>query len=226
LYQPAPLAIGQIYQANDSKRTIGRQLSRAEEGLPEDRFVFCCFSRHYKITEEMFVAWMSILRQANRSVLWLAGDNPWSQANMLATAGRMGVAEERIIFSERTGPDLYLSRLGLADLFLDTFPYNAGTVASDAIRMQLPLVTLCGKAYASRMATSLLHATGAPLGIATSLSKYVEITSQLANDSAYYARYKALFTSQAWCRTIGDIARFTTQFEDTWCRIVNTMRDI
>jgi predicted O-linked N-acetylglucosamine transferase (SPINDLY family) len=224
-YQPVPLAIAQIYQANDSKRTIGRQMSRAEVGLPEDSFVLCCFSRHYKITEEMFAAWMSILRQASQSVLWLAQDNVFSQANLLAAARREGIAEDRLIFSERTGPDLYLSRLGLANLFLDTFPYNAGTVASDAIRMGLPLVTLCGKAFASRMAASLLNAAGASLGIATSLSKYIEIAVRLVNDPVEYARYKALFTAQGWRRTLGDIAGFTAEFEDTWCRLVTTLLD-
>jgi predicted O-linked N-acetylglucosamine transferase (SPINDLY family) len=224
-YQPMPLAIARIYQANDSKRTIGRPVTRAESGLPEDRFILCCLSRHYKITEEMFAAWMSILRQAGRSVLWLANDNAYSQANLLATAKRAGIAADRLIFSERADPDLYLSRLALADLFLDTFPYNAGTVASDAIRMRLPLLTLCGKAFASRMAASLLHAIGAPDGIATSMTKYVDTAVRLANDPLAYARYKALFTAQAWRRTIGDIDGFTMQFEAAWCRVIAATRD-
>jgi predicted O-linked N-acetylglucosamine transferase (SPINDLY family) len=219
-YQPVPLAIGRNYQANDSKRTVGRETSRAEAGLPENRFVFCCFSRHYKITEEMFIAWTSILRQAESSVLWLAEDNAFSRSNLLAASRREGVSEERIFFCERADPDLYLSRLSLADLFLDTFPYNAGTVASDAIRMGLPLVTLCGRAFASRMAASLLHRMGAPRGITTSRAKYTEAAVRLANDPADYARYKALFTSLAWSRTIGDIASFTTDFEDTWSRVI------
>jgi predicted O-linked N-acetylglucosamine transferase (SPINDLY family) len=223
-YQPMPLTVARIYQANDSKRTIGPATSRAEAGLPEDRFVFCCFSRHYKITEELFNGWMSILRRADRSVLWLAADNEYSQRNLLAAARRGGVAEQRLIFSDRVGPDLYLSRLGLADLFLDTFPYNAGTVASDAIRMRLPLVTLCGQAFASRMAASLLHAVGAPRGITTSLAKYIETAVQLANDPADYANYRALFTTEAWQRTIGDIASFTVEFEDTWCRLIGATR--
>jgi predicted O-linked N-acetylglucosamine transferase (SPINDLY family) len=173
----------------------------------------------------VFAAWMSILRQATRTVLWLAEDNAYSRKNLLAAARLAGVAEDRLIFSERADPDLYLSRLGLADLFLDTYPYNAGTVASDAIRMRLPLITLCGRAFASRMATSLLHAVGAPLGITTSLSKYVETAVRFANDPTDYARYKALFTAQAWRQTIGDIASFTSAFEDTWSRLVGTSRD-
>jgi predicted O-linked N-acetylglucosamine transferase (SPINDLY family) len=223
-YQPRPLPIARIYQANDSKRTIGRPLSRAEAGLPEDGFVLCCFTKHFKITEEMFSAWMSILQQSPRAVLWLAKDNPYSQANMLQAARRARVADERLIFSDRADPDLYLSRLGVADLFLDTFPYNAGTVASDAIRMRLPLVTLCGNAFASRMAASLLHGAGALQGITTSMAKYIATAVRLANDPIEYARYKALFTDQAWHQTIGDIARFTADYEETWCRIVHDMR--
>ena len=91
--------------------------------------------------------------------------------------------------------------------------------------MRLPLITLCGRAFASRMATSLLHAVGAPLGITTSLSKYVETAVQLANNPADYTRYKALFTTRAWRRTIGDIASFTSAFEDTWSRVVGITRD-
>jgi predicted O-linked N-acetylglucosamine transferase (SPINDLY family) len=219
-YQPKPLPVAPVYQVNDTKRTIGRSLSRADVGLPEDRFILCCFSRHYKITEAIFAAWMSILRQVDRAVLWLAVDNPHSQSNLLAAAVRAGIDTARLIFSERADPDLYLSRLALADLFLDTFPYNAGTVASDAMRMQLPMVTLCGAAFASRMATSLLRTIGANQGITTSLAQYVETAVRLARDPEAYARYKALFTAAAWAKTIGNIEAFTAEYENTLLRIV------
>jgi predicted O-linked N-acetylglucosamine transferase (SPINDLY family) len=219
-YRPKPLPIAAIYQVNDTKRTIGRSLSRAEAGLPEDSFILCCFSRHYKITEAVFAAWMLILQRVDRAVLWLAVDNPYSQRNLLAAAGRAGIDAARLIFSERADPDLYLSRLALADLFLDTFPYNAGTVASDAMRMQLPMVTLCGAAFASRMATSLLRAIGANQGITTSLTQYVETVVRLARDREEYARYKALFTAEAWAETIGNIEAFTAAYETTLLGIV------
>jgi predicted O-linked N-acetylglucosamine transferase (SPINDLY family) len=219
-YQPKPLAVASIYQVNDSKRTIGRPLTRAEVGLPEDCFVFCCMSRHYKITEAVFAGWMSVLRQVEGSILWLAADNPYSEANLKEAARQAGIAEERLIISERADPDLYLSRLALADLFLDTFPYNAGTVASDAMRMQLPIVTLCGAAFASRMATSLLRMIGATGGITTSVSQYVETAVRLARDPAAYQSYKALFTTAAWQSTMGNIALFTTEYETTITRIV------
>ncbi len=218
-YRPEPLRIARIYQANDSKRVIGPALSRKDAGLPDDRFVLCCFSNHYKITEAMFTAWMAIMRKADRTVLWLAADNTWSHANLRDAAVRAGVAPERIMFAERTSPELYMRRLGLADLFLDTFPYNAGTIASDAIRMQLPLLTLCGKSFASRMAGSLLNAIGAWQGIATTLSEYVTTGTLLATDTHAYADYRKCFTAGAWSDTAGNIARFTAEFEATLARL-------
>lgn len=221
-YHPAPLSIARNYQANDSKRTIGPALSRQDVGLPTGRFVFCCFSNHYKITETMFVAWMSILRQADNAVLWLTVDNVWSQANLHARAEREGIAPERILFAERTSPELYMSRLSLADLFLDTFPYNAGTIASDAMRMRLPLLTLSGASFASRMAGSLLNVIGAQQGIAASLSDYVAIATMLATDTTAYASYRQHFSGDAWKNTAGDTARFTAEFEATLTRLMAT----
>ena len=219
-YRPTPLRIARIYQANDSKRAIGRPLVRRDVGLPDDRFVFCCFSNHYKITEAIFAAWMSILRQADQAVLWLTADDPLSQANLRDSAAHAGVAPERILFIERSSPELYMSRLRLADLFLDTFPYNAGTVASDAIRMQLPLLTLAGTSFASRMAGALLDAIGAQQGIVTSLPEYVAAATTLATDKNAYASYKRHFTYDVWMKTIGNIAVFTADFEATLTQLM------
>ena len=220
-YQPKPLPIGRFYQANDSKRGHGRPMSRAEAGLPANGFVFCCFAKHYKITEAIFGAWMTILKRADRAILWLAKDNPYSEANLLEEARGTGIAGSRLIFSERVDREPYLRRLGAADLFLDTFPYNAGTVASDAIRMNLPLVTISGKAFAARMAGRLLHAIDAGKGICTSLDHYIDMAVQLATDQAAYERYQALFTDPAWDRTIGDIATFTKDYEETWIELID-----
>jgi predicted O-linked N-acetylglucosamine transferase (SPINDLY family) len=107
-----------------------------------------------------------------------------------------------------------MARLSLADVFLDTFPYNAGTIASDAIRMGLPLVTLAGQAFASRMAASLLTALGATAGIATSLRSYIDFAASLAADAQAYAAYKSIFNLDNWRRTIGNIEDFTAAYED------------
>ncbi len=104
LYQPQPLYIAPNYQANDRKRVIGEPVTRAMSGLPDDRFVFCCFSNHYKITELMFRAWIEILRHVENSVLWLASDNAWSRDNLRAQASALGLDPARILFADRVDP--------------------------------------------------------------------------------------------------------------------------
>jgi predicted O-linked N-acetylglucosamine transferase (SPINDLY family) len=213
-YKPLPLYIDRNYQANDGKRTIGPAMTRAAAGLPDGQFVFCCFSNHYKTTESIFAAWMAILRRSENAILWLVSDNEWARANMLERAAACGIDPGRIIFAPRVGPDEYMARLSLADVFLDTFPYNAGTIASDAIRMGLPLVTLAGQAFASRMAASLLTAIGATAGITTSLQAYIDFAASLAADEQAYAAYKSIFNLENWRRTIGNIERFTASYEE------------
>jgi predicted O-linked N-acetylglucosamine transferase (SPINDLY family) len=218
-YHPEPLYIAPHYQANDTKRTIGQATKRSSEALPDDQFVFCCFSNHYKITEEIFDAWMTILQRCDNSVIWLMGDNEWARRNMIARAGDFGIAGERLIFASRAGPDEYMARLTLADLFLDTFPYNAGTIASDAIRMGLPLLTLSGQAFSSRMAGRLLMAVGAAEGVAATVEEYVNIAVSLANNPQAYQNYKRIFDADAWRRQIGDIASFTRCYENSLAAI-------
>lgn len=212
-YAPKPLRIVGNYQANDSKRVIGAPMTRAMADLPADRFVFCCFSNHYKITQPMFAAWMDILRQTGDSVLWLVADNPWSCENLRRAAQAAGVDPGRLLFADRTDPAHYMARLSLPDLFLDTFPYNAGTIASDAIRMGLPLLTLCGESYASRMAASLLNTLGASGGIAHEVAEYTRLAVDLANDPAAMTTFRQAFTPERWAATIGDIAAFASAYE-------------
>jgi predicted O-linked N-acetylglucosamine transferase (SPINDLY family) len=212
-YRPRPLHIAPILCGEAGTRTIGRELSRREAGLPEDRFVLCCFSRLHKITEAMFAAWMSIMDSAERTVLWLAADNQWAQANLRAAAVRANIAPERIIFAERTSAEVYMARLGLADLLLDTFPCSSATIAKDAMQMQLPLITLCGASFASRRAASLLNAIGAQQGITTQLSEYIATATGFATDPLAYADYRVGFSADAWGRMAGGVARFMAEFE-------------
>jgi len=221
-YHPAPMPIQRLYQANDSKRVVGAPLSRAQAGLPDDRFVFCCFSNHYKITETMFAGWMRILHGAPDSVLWLVDDNIWSRQNLRLRAMIAGIAPERLLFARRTDPATYMVRLALADVFLDTFPYNAGTIASDAIRMGLPLLTLAGRSFASRMAAGMLHAIGADAGVTETMDAYGATAVALATDPSYYAAYRAHFSETPWAGSLGDIAGFTRHFEVALLRMAET----
>jgi predicted O-linked N-acetylglucosamine transferase (SPINDLY family) len=224
LYQPTPLAIEGLYQANDSKRVVGAAMSRAQAELPEDRFVFCCFSNMYKITDRMFAGWMEILRRSESSVLWLVDDNQWATHNLRHRALLSGIDPARLLFARRTDPASYMARLALADVFLDTFPYNAGTIASDVIRMGLPLLTLAGQSFASRMAARMLHAIGASSGVAGSLAEYVDTAVKLATDRDAYAAYRGHFNEAAWASSLGDIASFTRRFEDALTRMANSVR--
>lgn len=218
-YAPRPLPLDGLYQANDSRTPDLPATSRTEEGLPADTFLLCCFNNFYKITPAVFGAWTEILRRVPNAILWLTEDNPTGIANLRRHASEAGVAPDRLHFATRCDPARYLARLGLADLFLDTFPYNAGTVASDALRMGLPIVTLAGRSFASRMAASLLTAVGLTEGIATSLDGYVARAVAHATDPALHARARAALAGEAWPRGIGDTGAFTARMEAAFERI-------
>jgi len=213
LYAPRPLPIGPLYQANDSRMPALPAVSRAEAGLPADGFVFCCFSHHYKITEAMFGAWMTILARVPHAVLWLVEDTAASRERLRAHAAARGIAADRLVFAPRVEPARYLARFALGDVFLDTFPYNAGTVASDALRMRLPIVTLSGRAFASRMAGSLLRGVGLLDGITLDLPAYVERAVTFATDPLRLREARAILAGDAWARTLGDVVGFTARLE-------------
>ncbi|MBL8325146.1 MAG: acetylglucosamine transferase, partial [Rubrivivax sp.] len=157
-----PIYLPHVYQVSDRRREVAAAPSRARYGLPEDAFVYCSFNNNHKFTPQMFGAWMRILGAVPGSVLWLLADNDTARANMVHAALAAGIAPERLVFAPRVSPAEYLSRFTLADLVLDTFPFNAGTTASDALWMGVPILTLSGRTYISRMAGSLLTAVGLP----------------------------------------------------------------
>jgi predicted O-linked N-acetylglucosamine transferase (SPINDLY family) len=219
-YRPAPLAIAGLYQANDRHRVIGSAGTREAIGLPEDAFVFCCFANHYKVTQAMFAAWMTILERVPGAVLWLAEDNEWSTANLRQHAAARGIDPERLVITKRVDPADYIARMQLADLFLDTFPYNAGTIASDALRMGLPLVTLRGDSFVARMAARMLTAIGATDGITTTIDEYIACAVGLATDRARHTVYRLRFTQEAWEASIGDSVGFTAEYEESLLRLM------
>jgi predicted O-linked N-acetylglucosamine transferase (SPINDLY family) len=212
-YSPKPLRIKGCYQANDSTAPAQVAVSRQGEGLPEDAFVFSCASHAYKITPRMFQIWIEILQAVPNSVLWLVDDNPQAKAATQARWAQAGLDESRLIFAARVDPDRYRARLPLADLFLDTSPYNAGTIASDALRMGLPIVTLQGQAFSARMASSLLTAVGLPQGITRSPEEYKQTAIGLAQNPDRLAAMKARLAAGAWHKSLGDAKSFTQRFE-------------
>jgi protein O-GlcNAc transferase len=170
------------FQANDDRRTISDRVpSRAEECLPEDAFVFCSFNAGYKISPRFFDIWMRLLQRVPDGVLWLVGDDPAIRDNLRHQARERGVDDQRLIFARRRPYDEHLARLRLADLFLDTLPFNAGTTASDSLWAGLPLLTCAGEALAARMAGSLLKAVDLPELITHSAEEYESRAYDLAS---------------------------------------------
>jgi len=219
-YKPAPLYMPDCYQVNDEKLGIGTPKTRTELGLPEDKFILCSFSNSYKVTEEIFDSWMEIMNKTPNTVLWLLDDNAYARKNTSAWAKDKGIAEDRIIYAGRVSPEDYLSRMRNADLFLDTYPYNSGTTASDALRMGLPLLTLSGECFSSRMAGSLLTAVGLPELIATNLQTYVSMAIDLVNDPVKYRTLRTRLEDGAWAKGLGDTSRFTLQLEAEFAKVV------
>jgi predicted O-linked N-acetylglucosamine transferase (SPINDLY family) len=173
------------YQPNDSKRKISaKKFTKKELNLPDNCFIFCCFNNTYKILPEVFDIWMEILKNVENSVIWLLEDNINSSAsiNLKREARARGVSDQRLIFSHKVPLDEHLARLKLADLFLDTFPYNAHTTCSDALWAGLPVLTYSGKSFVSRVGASLLNSLGLEKLIVDSLYKYKTIAIQLAKN--------------------------------------------
>ena len=157
-------------------------MTRKELGLPETGFVFCCFNNTYKITPTTFDGWARILKSVEGSVLILYANNELSKVNLTKEIEQRGVAADRLIFGENLERSLYLARYRVADLFLDTHPYNAGTTASDALKMGLPMLTMKGKSYQARMGASIVNAVNLPELITHSQEEYESLAIELASN--------------------------------------------
>ncbi|WP_395404482.1 tetratricopeptide repeat protein [Pseudoduganella sp. UC29_106] len=217
-----PLYVPECFQINDRKREIGPRPTRADVGLPDDAFVFCSFNNNFKFTEDVFSAWMRILQRVPHSVLWLVSDHQVVRDNLRAEAQRLGVDPQRIYFAERATPSAYLARYGVADLFLDTLPFNAGTTASDALWAGLPLLTVAGNTFCARMAGSLLHAVGLPELITHSLQEYEDTAVQLAAQPERIAAMKQHLQDTRSNCILFDSPRFVRHMENALRSVVKT----
>jgi len=208
-----PIYLPHCYQVSDRRREVAARPERSRYGLPDEAFVYCSFNNNFKFTEEMFAAWMRIVGAVPGSVLWLLADNDTARDNMLARAQAMGVDRERLIFAPRVTPAEYLARFQLADLVLDTFPYNAGTTASDALWMGTPIVTRAGRTYISRMAGSLLGAVGLPELVTDNLADYEDLAIILGRQPARVASYKRYLAEQGRSSPLFDLPRLVRDIE-------------
>jgi predicted O-linked N-acetylglucosamine transferase (SPINDLY family) len=209
------------FQVTDRSREISDQaFSRQQFALPEHGFVYCCFNNAYKINPDIFQCWMSILAEVAGSVLWLSGDNATASNNLKTAAEQFGIDPERLIFATRMElPEQHLARLKLADLFLDTFPYNAHATASDALWAGLPLLTYPGESYASRVSASLLSAIQLPELIAVSQAEYKSLAIELAVKPEKLADIKTRLAQNRLTTPLFDTQRYTIHLEAAYSRM-------
>ena len=216
-YSEQVVYLPDCFQANDDRRAIAPQRpTRTEAGLPEEGFVFCCFNSGYKITPQIFDIWCRLLAAWPASVLWMVAESEAARRNLAREASMRGIDPQRIVFAGREPYEPHLARMQLADLFLDTLPFNAGTTASDALWAGLPVLTCAGDAFAARMAGSLLHAVGLPELVTESLEAYEQLALELAASPATLAALRERLARNRDTHPLFDTARFCRHLESAY----------
>ena len=205
------------YQVNDRERAISEKaFSREELGLPHDGFVFCCFNNSFKISPEIFDCWMGILKTVKGSVLWLLEISEPATYNLRMEAKARGVDPDRLVFAKKLPAPDHLARHRLADLSLDTLPYNAHTTTSDALWAGLPVLTQIGETFAGRVAASLLNAIGLDELIATTARQYEELAIELAINPEKLAAIKTKLANNRLSTPLFDTQLFTRHIETAY----------
>jgi predicted O-linked N-acetylglucosamine transferase (SPINDLY family) len=208
------------YQVNDRKRPISdKRYTRSDLGIPEAGFIFCCFNNNYKILPDTFDCWMRILRNVEGSILFLYAENKWAEENLCKHAQSRGIDSARLIFGGHLPNDEYLARYRLCDLFLDTFPYNAGTTASDALWAGVPIVTLMGRSFASRVAASLLNAIGLPELVTNTQEGYEALAIELAMNPKTLTEIKLKLAANRLTAPLFDTPLFTKNLEAAYIKM-------
>lgn len=214
------------YQVNDSKRRVAQATpTRAQVGLPEHGFVFCCFNNNFKITPAVFDIWMDLLRNVKDSTLWLLGDNPGVVENLRSEAFKRAVLPDRLVFAPRIPIELHMARQRLADLLLDTLPCNAHTTASDALWVGLPVLSCVGTCFAGRVGASLLSAVGLSDLAVPDLAAYRAKALWLASHPAELQGIRSRLVEQRQNLSLFDGRQFTVQLEAAYEHMVQRAQD-
>lgn len=221
-YSEKIIYLPHCYQAQDNTMQISEKAStRPELGLPVNGFVFCCFNNSYKIGKAEFDIWMRLLANVDGSVLWLYRANKWAEENLLKEAAERGIDRQRLVFTPGTFHPDYLARLKLADLYLDTFNYNAGATASDALWVGLPVLTKRGKSYTARMASSLLEAVELPELVTTTEQAYENLALALATNPEKLQSLRTELATKRETTPLFDTQAFTADLEKAYQKIMD-----
>ncbi|MFM7083609.1 MAG: UDP-N-acetylglucosamine-peptide N-acetylglucosaminyltransferase [Hyphomicrobium sp.] len=221
-YSEKVIYLPDSYQVNDNTRKISNlKLTRTDVGLPSKGFVFCCFNNTYKITRIEFDIWMRLLARIEKSVLWLFQTNSWAVQNLRKEAEKRGIDPHRLIFAERQPLAEHLARHRLADLFLDTFNYNAHTTASDALWAGLPVLTKTGEGFAARVGASLLGALELTELITTTKEEYEAKAIELAENPEKLSALKDKLSKNRSAAPLFDTELFTRHLEHAYEKAYN-----
>lgn len=216
-YQEEVLRLPNCYLPFDDTRFAAAGFDRPAAGLPAHGFVFCAFTNGYKISREIFQLWMELLRAVPDSILWLRSMGPTTAASLKAAATRFGISADRLVFTTFIeNMDEHLSRLQLADLFLDTRPYNAHTTAAEALWAEVPVITCRGRTFAGRVGASLLSASGLSELICSTLEEYRALALQIAQSPAYHSSLRDKLRRNRRSAAAFDTGRYTHDLEDVY----------
>ena len=221
-YTEKVLYLPNCYQSNIRTRKVSeKEISRKDVGLPEDVTIYCSFNNIYKITPDMFSIWLEILKSVESSVLWILCTSDTAKHNLIQFANSHGVDSSRIVFAPHMPIEEHLKRLLLADVFLDTFPCNAHTTASDAVRMGVPIVTLAGESFASRVAASILSTIGMQELIVNNPEDYKSLAIRLGADTDYLKTVKHELKMNLSESSLFDSVTFTKDLENIYESLIS-----
>ena len=219
-YSEKVVYLPDTFQANSSTQPASsRVFIRDQENLPATSFVYCCFNNNFKILPATFNLWMRILNRVDNSVLWLLEGNPDASVNLQKRAAEQGINPTRLIFAQPLPLDQHIARQQLADLFLDTHPFNAGASASPALRAGLPVLTRIGKAFAGRMAASLLHAIGMPDLVTSTEAAYEDLAIRIGNHPDLAQSLKDRLRKNQQSTPLFDTKTFTLNLESAYAEM-------
>jgi predicted O-linked N-acetylglucosamine transferase (SPINDLY family) len=223
LYSEKVISLPDTYIVDDSKRVASsRVFTREEFGLPKNAFVFCCFNNDYKFNPQVLDGWSRILLAAKNSVFWISENNEHFKVNITIEFEKRGIDSMRIIFAPRIELMAdHLARYALADLFLDTHPYNAHTTTVDSLKAGVPVLTLLGQSFASRVAASLLNAIGLPELITKTQEEYESLAIKLAHDPQMLALIKEKLHANRLSTPLFDTPLFTKNIEAAYIKMMD-----
>ena len=220
-YSEKVIYLNNCYQPNIDKREISNKiLKKSDFNLPDNKVIYCNFNTSYKITPEIFKTWMEILKEVPNSVFWIYSNNESTEKNLKKEAMSNNIDHSRIIFARRVSIQEHLNRIKLADIFLDTYPYGAHTSCSDALRMGLPLITIKGESFASRVSSSLLNRVNLDELSVPDYETYKNLAIKIGKNKGYLIKIKKKLFETLKKSSLFDNKEFTKNLENTYTELL------